>query len=102
MFINRTEELNFLEKLYNSEESQFLILYGRRRLGKTELLKHFTGEKKALFYSADLSLEKEQIRQFTEKIYSLSKEDFLKDYSFPGWNSLFNYIFDHIIKHTPY
>ncbi len=101
MFINRTEELNFLEKLYNSEKSQFLILYGRRRLGKTELLKHFTGEKKALFYSADLSLEKEQIRQFTEKIYALSKEDFLKDYSFPGWNSLFNYIFDHIIKHTP-
>ena len=41
MFINRKEELSFLEKLYKSDKKEVLILYGRRRVGKTELIKQF-------------------------------------------------------------
>ncbi len=39
MFVDRKEELNFLKKLSESNAPQFVILYGRRRIGKTELLK---------------------------------------------------------------
>lgn len=101
MFINRKDELVFLEKLYKSERSQFLILYGRRRIGKTELLKYFGRDKKHLYFFADLSLEKEQIRQFTEKIYNLKGEDFLKGNPFSSWESLFNYLFDHLAEEYP-
>ncbi|NOR49081.1 MAG: hypothetical protein GQ533_13750 [Methanosarcinaceae archaeon] len=38
-FINRDVEIDFLEKKYKSQGSQFIVLYGRRRVGKTELIK---------------------------------------------------------------
>ncbi|HPZ07061.1 MAG TPA: ATP-binding protein [Candidatus Eremiobacteraeota bacterium] len=101
MFINRLQELEVLEKFYKSSESQFLIIYGRRRIGKTELLKYFARDKKHLFYSADLSSEQEQLRQFTEKLYSLTGDAFLKNHSFPGWENLLNYLFDHVVKKIP-
>ena len=41
MFIGRKEELNFLEDRYNSADGQLIVLYGRRRVGKTELLRQF-------------------------------------------------------------
>lgn len=40
-FIGREQELALLERLYQSEQFEYLVLYGRRRVGKTELLKQF-------------------------------------------------------------
>ncbi|MCP5045838.1 MAG: ATP-binding protein [bacterium] len=40
-FINRTRGLEFLERLYNSRGFQFAAIYGRRRIGRTELVKEF-------------------------------------------------------------
>lgn len=52
MFKGRKKELELLEDLYDSKHFEFLVLYGRRRVGKTELLKEFTKNKKPLFFSA--------------------------------------------------
>jgi hypothetical protein len=41
MFINRYAELANLEARYRSERAELFVLYGRRRVGKTELLRHF-------------------------------------------------------------
>ena len=48
MFNGRKKELELLEDLYDSKQFEFLVLYGRRRVGKTELLKEFTKNKKPL------------------------------------------------------
>jgi len=40
-FVDRESELDFLEKSYFKNTAQFIILYGRRRIGKTELIKKF-------------------------------------------------------------
>ena len=40
-FINRKYELNFLNKKYDEDKPQLIIIYGRRRIGKTELIKEF-------------------------------------------------------------
>ena len=48
MFKGRKKELELLEDLYDSKQFEFLVLYGRRRVGKTELLKEFTKNKKKL------------------------------------------------------
>lgn len=42
MFIGRRDELQYLNKKYKSKGAEFLILYGRRRIGKTELVKLVT------------------------------------------------------------
>jgi len=41
MFVNREPELTHLEELYQSDRAELFILYGRRRVGKTELLRAF-------------------------------------------------------------
>ncbi|GAB6102762.1 ATP-binding protein [Thermococcus atlanticus] len=53
MFVNRKDELALLESFYSSGKKEILILYGRRRVGKTELLKRFIRGKNALYFLAD-------------------------------------------------
>ncbi|MCD4780030.1 MAG: hypothetical protein K8S27_05700, partial [Candidatus Omnitrophica bacterium] len=45
-FVNRTRELEFLQRKYNSKEAELIIIYGRRRIGKTELLNEFAKDKR--------------------------------------------------------
>ena len=98
MFIDRTDELNYLEDLNKIGGSRLLILYGRRRVGKTELLRQFSKGKKHLFFSSDLSSEQEQMRQFTEKIFQVTADSFLQTQPFNSWEALFRYIYDHVTK----
>jgi len=53
MFVNRVSELDLLEKHYRSGQAEFFVLYGRRRVGKTELLTHFCEDKRHIFFVAD-------------------------------------------------
>lgn len=52
MFIGRENELTLLQDLYSSKSFEFLVLYGRRRVGKTSLLSEFSKNKNAIFFSA--------------------------------------------------
>ena len=53
MFVNRRSELELLEKHYESNQAELFVLYGRRRVGKTELLAHFCQGKGYFFFVAD-------------------------------------------------
>jgi len=101
MFVNRIEELAYLGKLNKEGGARLQVVYGRRRIGKTELLKQFAKDKEHLFFSSDLSPENEQLRQFSEKIYQLTKEPFLEVQSFNSWEGLLRYIFDSLAKKIP-
>ena len=48
-FINRDKERKFLENEYAKDSASFVVIYGRRRIGKTELIKEFIKNKSALF-----------------------------------------------------
>ena len=39
MFVGRESELIKLEKMYSTNEFQFAVIYGRRRVGKTTLIR---------------------------------------------------------------
>ena len=39
--IGRTDELELLDSLYLSDKFEFLVMYGRRRVGKTTILQEF-------------------------------------------------------------
>ena len=51
-FINRDAELNYLEEEWKKNNFSLVIIYGRRRVGKTRLLKEFAKGKKSLYYLA--------------------------------------------------
>jgi AAA+ ATPase superfamily predicted ATPase len=57
MFVNRVAELDLLEKRFASGKAEFFVLYGRRRVGKTELLARFCDGKRAIFFVSDLGSE---------------------------------------------
>jgi len=101
MFVNRVEEIKYLDTLQNEPGAHFIIMYGRRRIGKTELLKQFSKNKKHLFFSSDLSSEQEQLKQFSEKIFHLTGESFLQSQSFDSWEALLRYLFDHLVDKIP-
>lgn len=68
MFIGRKQELKFLEDEYNSKGGRLVVLYGRRRVGKTETLREFCKGKRHVFYSCREVSDKLQLRSFSEKL----------------------------------
>lgn len=48
--IGRKQELALLEKLYHAPSFQFLIMYGRRRVGKTTILQAFAKDHDCIFF----------------------------------------------------
>ena len=67
IFIDRTEELEFLEAEYARDSSSLVVIYGRRRVGKTELVVRFaTGRPSVYYLSQKLDIE-HQVEDFLEK-----------------------------------
>ncbi|MBF1696164.1 MAG: ATP-binding protein, partial [Selenomonas sp.] len=68
MFIGRERELDFLQERYDSERAELIVLYGRRRIGKTELLQQFARDKSAVFYACTECTDQEQLARFSKRI----------------------------------
>lgn len=68
MFIGREAELKFLEERYNSDKGELVVLYGRRRVGKTETLRQFCKGRPHLFFSCRECTDKLQLKTFSEKL----------------------------------
>lgn len=92
MFIGREKELKELNKLYNEDKFQLFVLYGRRRVGKTTLLKEFCKNKKAIFYSAEQSNEKINLEKFSELVFEFYNETTLEPFS--SWENALKHIND--------
>ena len=65
-FIDRTDELAALEREYASPRSSLVVLYGRRRVGKTALISEFIREKNALYYLVTEEAESQNRNSFRE------------------------------------
>lgn len=97
MFVDRHQELNILEQKYSSGRAEFFVLYGRRRVGKTELLRHFCQSKLHIFYVADLGTQENSLREFTRQVseFTLGNPDTLG--TFPSWDAGFEFL----VKNKP-
>jgi len=49
-FYNRIEELDALSSAFESSGHDFVVVYGRRRVGKTELLKEFCADRPHIYF----------------------------------------------------
>jgi len=67
-FVDRNSELDFLEKSHEKKGLQVIVIYGRRRTGKTELIKQFIEKKDAIYFLADQRGETKNVKRFTENI----------------------------------
>ncbi|MDK2886477.1 MAG: uncharacterized protein PWP54_1035 [Thermosipho sp. (in: thermotogales)] len=88
-FVDRIDEMNFLEKEYNKKTSSFIVLYGRRRVGKTRLIKEFIKNKDSVYFLATEENEIENIKTFQNILYSKYKIPLLSDNKILNWYDLF-------------
>ncbi len=75
MFINRKVELATLDALYKSKNSEFVVIYGRRRVGKTELIKQFIKDKLGVYYLSDKTDLNNQCENIAKQIYEVTRDD---------------------------
>jgi len=88
-FIGRTTELQTLDRLWRSNRSEFLILYGRSRVGKTALLTHWIQQHhpRALYWVANPDSALAQLRSFSQAVYSFSRPNFdvPEQFTYASW-----------------
>ncbi len=92
MFIGRSKELETLEKLYHQNSFQFVVIYGRRRIGKTTLINEFIKGKKAVFYPSIDSNIKQNLELFSNSVLS-SLTDIPVNTTFKNFEDIFEYIY---------
>lgn len=90
-FVDRKRELEFLEELWEKENS-FLPVYGRRRVGKTRLIKEFMRNKPSVYYLARNSTYSDNLREFSRAVLEAFPSAFLSETSFSSFSDVFGYL----------
>lgn len=93
-FIGRKNELHTLNTEYN-RNSSFVVIYGRRRVGKTTLIKEFLKNKTAFYYLATEELESQSMKRLANVIARTTKNTLLQKIEFTDWLDLFQLIADY-------
>lgn len=66
--IGRTDELELLDSLYLSDKFEFLVMYGRRRVGKATILQEFAKNRNVIFYPAQEKNDELNLSDFSRMI----------------------------------
>ena len=70
MFVGRVDELYKLNELYSSEKFEFAVIYGRRRVGKTTLIKEFVKGKNSIYFLSREVDGAHNLAGFSNDVYS--------------------------------
>ena len=105
-FVGRKRELRTLEKLLQSPEAGLLILYGRRRVGKTWLVTHFLEQHTntpSFYWMATTHHEAYQLRDFSQAV--LRHDPRLTapptaDFTFASWEDALHHLADVVALDT--
>ena len=67
-FVGRQPELTLLRKSYESDRFEFIVIYGRRRIGKTTLIKEFMGARKGFYFLCDRAGTERNASRFKRRV----------------------------------
>jgi len=88
-FVNREDEMAFLEEQYASPSAAMVVLYGRRRLGKTSLIHEFAKGKPFLYFLASEESERLNIRALKNQVAEYTGDALLAEADLDNWDILF-------------
>ena len=94
-FINRENEREFLESEYGRAGSSLVILYGRRRIGKTALASEFMKGKAALYFLATEESETQNRIGFKEMVADFTGNELLKNANVDKWDLIFKTLLEY-------
>lgn len=92
MFIGRDREVGVLEEFHGSDEAQLFVLYGRRRVGKTELLQQFCRGRKAVYFLAAQARPKDNLRTFRDTIRDSLADPLVENVEFSDWSAALGFL----------
>jgi len=91
-FVNREEELAALESRYKSGKTEFVVIYGRRRVGKTALILRFMRNKRGVYLLARETSSLENLRRFSERLADHFGDEVLRKNPLRSWDALLEYL----------
>ena len=100
-FVDREQEMETLQSEYERDGSALVVLYGRRRVGKTTLISEFIKDKNALFFLASEESEAQNRSLLKEKVAEFINSDLLRSVEVKSWDVLFQSIMDTPFESKP-
>ncbi|WP_202108700.1 ATP-binding protein [Succinivibrio dextrinosolvens] len=88
-FVDRLDEMSTLENEYRRHSASFVVVYGRRRVGKTELIRHFIKEKPSLYFLASEESESLNRESFKRQAADYLNDDLLREAAIERWELIF-------------
>ncbi len=101
-FIDRIEERSLLEREWQNPGGRLIILYGRRRVGKTRLIGEFIRDKPGILYIAEDTSPHIQIAQFKARCAEYFSDPLLATLEIKTWEQIFLYIAQKPLKERTY
>jgi AAA+ ATPase superfamily predicted ATPase len=89
MFVNRERELEWLAGRYGSGKAEFIVLTGRRRVGKTALLTEFSTGKPGVYFLAYLDSAEALLRNLSAALWAAEHGPDSSPGSYGSWLGLF-------------
>lgn len=93
MFIGREKELLALDKLYDSNKFEFVVIYGRRRVGKTAIINEFIKNKSVISFTGVETNEKQNLENFSKCIFEYITNK-PANTSFASFQDALEYVFE--------
>lgn len=91
-FVGRGKELALLEKAWQAEGGAFIPVYGRRRVGKSELLVKFLTGKPAIYVTGKVAPAELQLREFLRAAATALREPLLAEHPVADWPAAFRLV----------
>ena len=100
-FIDREDELASLRREYDRNGSSLVVIYGRRRVGKTKLITKFIEDKNALFFLASEESEAQNRAEFKNRAADFLDNDLLRAADISRWDLIFKEIMNRNFEEKP-
>jgi len=94
MFIGREKELAKLNEMYYGDSFELAVIYGRRRVGKTTLIKEFCKDKKSIYFIAREANDIINIENFSKDVFGVTSHETAEMAKFTNWERAFSYIYN--------
>lgn len=91
-FINRQRELKALNDRWAENKAHLFIFYGKRRVGKTELIKQFIKGKPSIYFLADRRSPIGQLKSLGRVVGEYFSDEILIKNGFSDWLEVFDFI----------
>jgi len=89
VFVDRESELSLLEDAFSKRGSSFVVVYGRRRIGKTTLIREFTRSKDSLYFLATEEGAEQNLEYFQHMAYEKTGLNILRPENSVSWEDIF-------------